>query len=117
MTIAATAPQLLRGASKTGAKFEAKVPLAFSGNYVTGGDTIDLRTMIKATRATSVLSVKILGQAGYDYRFLPGTDLSNGKVMIFDVGAAGAETELAAGAYPAAITGDTVFALVQYLPL
>jgi hypothetical protein len=49
------------------------------------------------------------GLAGYDYVFSPGSAMNNGKVKIFQQAAsAGAFPELAAGSYPAAITGDTI---------
>jgi hypothetical protein len=49
------------------------------------------------------------GPAGYDYVFTPGAAQNNGKAKIFQQGSsAGAFPELASGAYPAAITGDSI---------
>jgi len=85
--------------------------IAASGNYTTGGDTLDLSQapLIASTRAPIQGSAWMDGLAGYDYVFTPGPAMSNGKVKIFAQGAAaGAFPELAAGAYPAAITADTI---------
>ena len=82
-----------------------------SGNYSTGGDTIDLSQfpIIGSTQPPIGGTSWMDGLAGYDYVFTPGTALSNGKVKIFQQGAsAGAFPELAAGAYPGAVTGDTI---------
>jgi hypothetical protein len=85
--------------------------VAASGNYSTSGDTLDLSTfpIVASTQAPVQGTAWMDGLAGYDYVFFPGTALNNGKVKIFQQGAsAGAFPELAAGAYPAAITGDTI---------
>jgi len=84
---------------------------AASGNYSTGGDTLDLSQfpVIAATQVPVQGAAWMVGLAGYDYVFTPGSAMNNGKVKIFQQGAsAGAFSELAAGAYPAAITGDTI---------
>ena len=85
--------------------------IAASGNYTTGGDTLDLSQapLIAPTRAPIQGSAWIDSLAGYDYVFTPGSAMNNGKVKIFAQGAAaGAFPELAAGAYPAAITAHTI---------
>ncbi len=78
--------------------------VAFSGSYTTGGDTLDLsqQPLIPTTQPSIQLTLQ--GQSGYTYVFVPGSALNNGKVKIYSAG----QTELAAGAYPGAITGDTV---------
>jgi hypothetical protein len=84
---------------------------AASGNYSTGGDTLDLSQSPLIASAQSPISgtAWMDGLAGYDYVFMPGGAMNSGKVKIFQQGAAaGAFPELAAGAYPAAITSDTV---------
>jgi hypothetical protein len=49
------------------------------------------------------------GLARCDYVFLPGAAMNSNKVRIFQQGStAGAFPELAAGAYPGAITADTI---------
>ena len=82
-----------------------------SGSYVSGGDTLDLSQFpsIASTRAPIQGTAWMDGLAGYDYVFTPGSAMNNGKVKIFQQGAsAGAFPEVAAGAYPAAITSDTI---------
>jgi hypothetical protein len=82
-----------------------------SGNYSTGGDTLDLSQfpVISSTQAPIQGTAWIDGLAGYDYVFAPGASQNGCKVKIFQQGtSAGAFPELAAGAYPAAITGDAV---------
>ncbi len=85
--------------------------IAASGSYSTGGDTVDLSQfpVIGSTQPPIQGTSWIDGLAGYDYVFTAGSALNNGKVKIFQQGAsAGAFPELAAGAYPGAITGDTI---------
>jgi len=85
--------------------------VAASGSYTTGGDTLDLSQfpIIASTQPPIQGAAWIDGLAGYDYVFAPGAAMNSNKVKIFQQGAsAGAFPELAAGAYPAAITGDTV---------
>jgi hypothetical protein len=85
--------------------------IAASGNYAAGGDTLDLSQtpIVASTRAPIQGTAWMDGLAGYDYVFTPGSAMNNGKVKIFANGAsAGAFPELAAGAYPAAITADTI---------
>jgi hypothetical protein len=69
-----------------GKRIHVSRTVSASGNYSTGGDTLDL-SQFPAIATTQ----------------------NNGKVKIFARGTtAGAFRELAAGAYPAAITGDTM---------
>ncbi|MGH9738840.1 MAG: hypothetical protein ACRD4X_09665 [Candidatus Acidiferrales bacterium] len=85
--------------------------VAASGSYSTGGDTLDLSQfpVIASTQAPIQGTAWMDGLAGYDYAFAPGAAQSGGKVKIFQQGSsAGAFPELAAGAYPAAITGDAI---------
>ncbi len=85
--------------------------IAASGSYSTGGDTLDLSTAALQSLSPPIGgAVEVEGDAGFDYRWVSGTTLANGKVKIFQTGAAlsGPLAELAAGAYPAAITGDAI---------
>ena len=85
--------------------------IAASGSYSTGGDTLDLSQfpLIAATQPPVQGTAWMDGLAGYDYVFIPGSAMNNGKVKIFAEGSsAGAFPELAASSYPGAITGDTV---------
>lgn len=83
--------------------------LTFSGSYSTGGDTIDFTTIIGKQYLGRVfiagkapLYGSAYGTSGYSFGFIPGAALNNGKIKINTTAA----TELAAGAYPAGITGD-----------
>ncbi|HTU34270.1 MAG TPA: hypothetical protein VMF66_10750 [Candidatus Acidoferrum sp.] len=94
-----------------GKRVHASGTVSASGNYTSGGDTLDLSQFpILASSQTPIQGTAWLdGLAGYDYVFAPGSAQNNGKVKIFQQGSsAGAFPELAAGAYPAAITGDTI---------
>jgi hypothetical protein len=85
--------------------------VAASGSYATNGDTLDLSLapLIASAQPPIVGTAWMDGAAGYDYVFLPGSAMNNGKVKMFQQGAsAGAFAELAAGAYPGAISGDTI---------
>lgn len=85
--------------------------VAASGSYTTGGDTLDLSQFpaIASTQAPIQGTAWMDGLAGYDYVFAPGVAMNSNKAKIFQQGAsAGAFPELAAGAYPPGITGDTI---------
>ena len=84
--------------------------ITLSGNYSTGGDTIDLTTVIGKgvlgrvfQAGKSPLYGWCAGSTGDSYAVLPGTTLANGKLKINTA----SNTELAAGAYAARFTGDT----------
>jgi hypothetical protein len=83
-----------------------------TGNYATSGDTLDLSQVpVIATAQPPIQGTAWMdGLAGFDYVFFPGAALNSNKVKMFASGAtAGAAfPELAAGAYPAAITSDTI---------
>lgn len=94
-----------------GQRIHVSGTVAAAGNYSTGGDTLDLSQFpIIATTQPPVQGTAWMdGIAGYDYVLIPGTAMNSNKVKIFQQGAsAGAFPELAAGAYPSAITGDTI---------
>lgn len=96
-----------------GRRIHVSGTVAASGNYTTGGDTLDLTPLealgVPTTKPPIVGTAWMDGLAGYDYVFTPGAAINSGKVKMFqNAGAAGAFAELAAGAYPAAITADTV---------
>lgn len=94
-----------------GKRIHASGTVAASGTYASGGDTLDLSQFptLGSSQAPIQGTAWLDGLAGYDYVFSAGSALNNGKVKIFQQGAsAGAFPELAAGAYPGAITGDTI---------
>ena len=84
--------------------------VTLSGSYSTGGDTIDLTTIIGKTYLGRVFVAGkpplygwAVGTTGDAYSIIPGTTLANGKLKINTASA----TELGAGAYVARFTGDT----------
>lgn len=79
--------------------------VTITGSYATGGDTLNLAALIPARLAKFPLSVRFEGTKGYDADYVPGADLTLGKVRFWSA----AGTELAVGAYPAALTGATTF--------
>ncbi|MDE2102973.1 MAG: hypothetical protein KGL39_37360 [Patescibacteria group bacterium] len=93
-------------------KKEVVVKAVASGNYATGGDTVDLTAVTNPSNRIGGFfgypgtiednSVE-QGAGGYTAELVPGTSLSNWKLKIYSAPG----TELAAGAYPAAITGDS----------
>jgi hypothetical protein len=84
--------------------------LTLSGNYPTGGDTIDWTTVIgfQSDNGRIFLTQAIAdsgfvsGSSGDTYAYVAGSALNNGKIKINTA----SNTELAAGAYPARISGD-----------
>lgn len=91
--------------------YEVKGTLAVGaapGTYPTGGYTVSFAdSNIKASRVPK--EVTIHGRAGYVYTFIPGTTNADGKVMVLTGAAAQSPlTELAAGATPAGVSGDTI---------
>ena len=83
--------------------------LKFSGNYPSGGDTLDWTTVADKVEGSQCVAVAITSQTtgnGYLAVGGPGTALNGWKVLCQTPGAL---TSLAAGAYPSpAITADTV---------
>ena len=77
--------------------------LDFSGNGSIPSDVVPIRVEVFESPAAGT------SPSGYVYNFCPGTGLSNGKVTVFEGGGASAPlAELAAGAYPAGITGAAI---------
>ena len=83
--------------------------LVFSGNYTTGGDTLDLTATtnpnsLEGARAFSLVPAQFAVQNvpdGYTAEILAGSALNNWKVKWYTA----SNTELAAAAYPAGISG------------
>jgi hypothetical protein len=95
-----------------GKRIHVSGTIAATGNYATGGDTVDLSQVpvIASTQPPIQGTAWMDGLAGYDYVFIPGAAMNSNKVKMFaSAGAAQAAfPELTAGAYPGAITGDTM---------
>jgi hypothetical protein len=80
--------------------------LTFSGNYPTGGDTLDFTQVadkLPSTQIVQAFAESQNGNSGY-YVVVAGTALNNFKLKAFN----GGGTEVTAGAYPASITSDIV---------
>lgn len=93
--------------------------ITFSGNYTTGGDTLDL-TAVTASTQGSMSSIKFhrlpfvydLGNpcaAGYNYELVPGAAFTNWLLKVYEQDGAGAMAEIAQAAYPAAVLALTNF--------
>jgi hypothetical protein len=80
--------------------------LTFSGNYVTGGDTMDFTTVAEKLSSAQILQVFADSQNGNAGYYVPvvGAALNNWKLKAFT----GGGTEVTAGAYPASVTTDLV---------
>lgn len=80
--------------------------LAFSGNYPTGGDTLDFTQVadkLPSTQIVQAFGESQNGNSGY-YVAIAGSALNNWKLKCFN----GGGTEISAGAYPASVTSDVV---------
>ena len=80
--------------------------LTFSGNYPTGGDTLDFTQIadkLPSTQLVQVFAESQNGNGGY-YVAIAGSALNNWKLKAFN----GGGTEVTAGAYPASVTTDVV---------
>jgi hypothetical protein len=98
----------------------SRVRLAFSGNYPTGGDTVDL-TPLAAVVPSGALPINVISEgngpatvpslsaAGGYYQIVAAAvpALNNFKIKIFK-NTAGSVTEYPAGAYGTDVTTDTV---------
>jgi hypothetical protein len=80
--------------------------LTFSGSYPTGGDTLDFTTVadkLPSAQIVQAFAESQNGNGGY-YVAKQGSGMNNWKLVCFAAGG----TEIAAGAYPAGVTGDVV---------
>jgi len=97
------------------------VTITASGNYTAGGDTLDLTALTGALGqvgvptetlpiTATIQSANSSGLSGFLYGYRPGTTQANGKMQVLVQGAAAGDplADLAAGAYPAGVTGDTI---------
>lgn len=89
-----------------------RLAVTISGNYTTGGDTLDLTAVTNPSFIPAGAFAQVPDEfecqnppGGYSCEVIVGTALNNSKVKFFSAPG----TELAAGAYPAAITGDTLY--------
>ena len=84
----------------------AVATLAFSGNYLTGGDTLDFTQVADKLPTTQIVQAFAESQNGNSGYYIPvqGSALNNWKLKAF----LGGGTEVTAGAYPASVTTDSV---------
>ncbi|HXR33564.1 MAG TPA: hypothetical protein VN830_07645 [Verrucomicrobiae bacterium] len=84
----------------------AVATLAFTGNYPTGGDTLDFTQVADKLPSDTIVQVFAESQNGNSGYYIPvqGTALNNWKLKAF----LGGGTEIGAGAYPGTVTGDIV---------
>jgi len=94
-----------------GKKVWVQGTITLSGSYTQGGDTLTLAGLgIKSSQIPFSFDIQsgagTAAQALNTYTWVAGTTQANGKIRCF----IGAVAELAAGAYPAAATGDLITA-------
>jgi hypothetical protein len=84
----------------------AVATLTFTGNYPTGGDTLDFTQVADRLPSTQVVQAFAESQNGNSGYYIPiqGSALNNWKLKAF----LGGGTEITAGAYPASVTTDIV---------
>ena len=84
----------------------AVATLTFSGNYSSGGDTLDFTQVANVLPSDTIVQAFAESQNGNSGYYIPvqGAALNNWKLKAF----VGGGTELTAGAYPAGVTGDIV---------
>jgi hypothetical protein len=95
-----------------------------SNNYAAGGDTLDLTALADFIKSSGppvvveLFSQKAGGTSGFMYAYSPAAvnpAQNNGKMQVFTGAAAQAAlTELANGAYPAGVTGDTIIGIAYF---
>lgn len=100
--------------------------ITLSGSYVAHGDTLSLLGFDEVKSSYPPIMAQIWEQpaagvtaSGYTLIFVPGTTQGNGVIQIFDSGGAAGNpgAELAAGAYPAGLTGAVIKCRVFFLSL
>ncbi|HET7107823.1 MAG TPA: hypothetical protein VFI38_13515 [Candidatus Acidoferrum sp.] len=84
----------------------AVATLTFSGNYASGGDTLDFTQVTNVIPSDTIVQVFAESQNGNSGYYIPiqGAALNNWKLKAF----LGGGTEVSAGAYPASVTTDIV---------
>ena|SRR5580692_7278423 len=93
-----------------GKKLWVDLQLTFSGSYTSGGDTLNLQSLgIQSSGIPSIMnivsSLSTAAATQNNYQWTKGSTTANGLVRCFT-----GSTEVSSGAYPANISGDTVYA-------
>jgi hypothetical protein len=106
------------GVRSTGPRIEADFLLTVTGSYVNGtGDGVDFRGL--GIPGNSVPDVQISSQAGYIYKYKRGTNLGDGKLLVFIPTTPSSNAPFAehsSTTYNAGVTGDTIRARVSVVP-
>jgi hypothetical protein len=84
----------------------AVATLTFSGNYSTGGDTLDFTQVANVLPSDTIVQAFAESQNGNSGYYIPvqGAALNSWKLKAF----IGGGTEIGAGAYPGTVTADIV---------
>jgi hypothetical protein len=85
------------------------VTITPSGSYATDGDTLSLAGLVPGKKAP--LFWTISGHAGYVYEFNPGTDISNGLMLVRKATTTSSNNPLgqhSAAAYDALVVADVI---------
>jgi hypothetical protein len=86
-------------------RIHVSVPdLILSGSYITGGDTFNISNPLIKTGATQPLVCLFAPSTPYIYTYIPGSNLTNGKIKIFSLANG---LELPAGPYPSILLNDS----------
>lgn len=95
----------------------AAVQVAFSGAYATPGEVVNFAAAVGFTTRPPD-KVEVDGNSGWEYRYSPSTSRLSIRGQQPTSATAGIIPldELANGAYPGTITGDTVIATCYWLP-
>jgi hypothetical protein len=85
------------------------VGVVLSGTYPTGGETVDFTTLtqIKVNKLRKPDVVWVNSTFGYGIVYVPGTNMSDGKLKVFTA----ANVEHANAAYAANVSGDTAIVM------
>jgi hypothetical protein len=78
--------------------------LTFSGNYVTGGEVPT--GLVRPGTSKPPIAVSFTNKGDHTFKF----DIATGKILVYAPGGA----QLAAAAYPAAVTNDVVTMDAEY---
>lgn len=106
---------------RLGQGVRAEILITPSGNYVTGGDALDLSALVGMVGRLPTY-VNIIGKAGFVYQWAgygPATNrtAANQKMLVYCNTAGGANAALGehtAAAYAAGVTGDVIVAEVWW---
>jgi hypothetical protein len=126
MALAITVDKLLGIPDNTDKELVVQGVITFSGSYVTGGDPLSFANNNRIQSRALPLMVEVYEEpiagtqtaTGFDFVYAKGTTQANGTLQIIGPGTTGTPAQLAAGAYPAALTTPTTTVKFRaYFPL